>query len=97
VLQLSLRGQHPKSAKMWEALLRDDSLLFGLASLTIAVGAAWLWVRNMPVPSPEQILEKIVSLDLSYESGRISKAVYTKLRSDLKGQLKFLLRRRSKQ
>jgi hypothetical protein len=77
-------------------LLRDDSLLLGLAALTAAVGFAWLWVRSLPAPNPDQLLEEIAVLDERYAADRISKASYAKRRATLKSQLRATLARRAK-
>ena len=90
-MQLTLSGPHPFWGLRLDKLISDDSLLLGLAALTAAVGAAWLWVRSLPKANTEQILEEIAVLDERYERGGIPKAAYNKRRAALKARLRALL------
>ena len=90
-VQLTLSGPHPFWGLRLDKLISDDSLLLGLAALTAAVGAAWLWVRSLPKANTEQILEEIAVLDERYERGGIPKAAYNKRRAALKARLRALL------
>ncbi|MEX2160568.1 MAG: cytochrome c [Anaerolineales bacterium] len=83
---IMIRGQHPLGGGGF-GWLADDSLLLGLAALTLAVGVLWLWVRASPARQPESILEEIAALDARYESGKIGKRAYSTRRAKLKRSL----------
>jgi mono/diheme cytochrome c family protein len=72
------------------AILRDPSLLAGMAALMAAVGALWLWVRRTPA-SREAVLDEIVTLDARYERGEVNETTYQKRRAALTGQLRTLV------
>jgi mono/diheme cytochrome c family protein len=73
------------------AILRDPSLLAGLAALLVAVGALWVWVRRTPA-NRDAVLDEIVALDARYERGDIREAAYQKRRAALKEQLRGLVK-----
>jgi hypothetical protein len=83
---LVIAGRHPLGGNAF-AWLTDDSLLLGLAALTLAVGVLWLWVRASPSRQPESVLEEIAALDARYESGKIGKRAYSTRRAKLKRSL----------
>lgn len=82
---IALRG----GAAGTPAILRDPSLLAGMAALLGAVGALWLWVRRTPA-SRQAVLDEIVVLDARYERGEVREAEYQKRRTALKDQLRQL-------
>ncbi len=93
-VSLRLRGANPAGGGLL-ALVSDDSLLIGLAALTVAVGVAWIWLRStQPSEIPENLMDEIIKLDRRFEKGRISDGVYEKRRGALKKQLRRSLKDR---
>jgi mono/diheme cytochrome c family protein len=92
-VNLQLRGANPAGGGLL-AFVSDDSLLIGLAALTLAVGVAWFWLRRTQpsVATAEQIMDEIIKLDQRHEMGRISAAEYKKKRAVLKKQLRLNLK-----
>jgi hypothetical protein len=76
------------------SLLQDESLVAGLAAVTLAVGLVWLWVRSLPLQNPQQVMDEIIALDERYEQGRVGESTYTERRAVLKSQLRNLLNKR---
>jgi hypothetical protein len=62
-----------------------------MVAITLAVGYAWIWLRNTDVSSYGRIkptLDKIVLLDMQFERGKLSKNNYLKRRNTLKSKLR---------
>jgi hypothetical protein len=97
-VQVNLRGAHPLGelgvGSVLRSLLLDESLVAGLAAVTLSVGLVWLWVRNLPLQNPQQVMDEIIALDERYEQGRVGESTYTERRSVLKSQLRNLLNKR---
>lgn len=98
VLQATLRGAHPLGepgvGSVLRSLLQDQSLVVGLAAVTLAVGLVWLWVRSLPPQNPQQVMDEIIALDERYEQGRIRESPYAERRAVLKAQLRNALNKR---
>lgn len=94
-LELRLRGAHPLGSGFWLRLARNDALLVGSAALTVAVGAAWMWLRRQEAQlrSSTALLDAIVSLDQQFEAGDLPKNDYKRRRAALKEALRQALGR----
>lgn len=90
---IAILGAHPAGGGGLAGILNDDSLVVGLASLTLAVGAIWLWLRS--AQTPEQWMDAILALDARYKRGDISKQAYNRQRAALKAKLQYSLDKRS--
>jgi mono/diheme cytochrome c family protein len=88
--QLRLRGRNPLGGGGLQSLA-SDNLIAGLAVLTVAVGAAWLWLHRVQA-GPETVLDRIVRLDARYESGKLDKESYERQRDALKAHLQRILK-----
>lgn len=86
---ISIRGGHPLGGGALNGILRDENLVIGLAGLTIAIGAVWLWLRT--AQSPERLMDEIIALEARYKRGAMSKQSYTKQRGALKDRLRKLV------
>jgi mono/diheme cytochrome c family protein len=89
-VHVSLTGAHPIGGNR-PGFLNDDSILVGMVAITLAVGYAWIWLRNTDVSSYGRIkptLDKIVLLDMQFERGKLSKNNYLKRRNTLKSKLR---------
>jgi hypothetical protein len=98
-IPLEINGRHPLGGGV-NNLVNDVELFFGLIALTGAVGFAFFWLRRLPTdtqPGTARILERIVSLDDRFESGKIKKNTYNKQRAMLKEQLRLAIRKQKKQ
>jgi hypothetical protein len=89
--ELRLRGRNPQGGGGLQALLGSNDLVVGLAALTLAVGAAWLWLRHIQA-GPEAVLDRIARLDARYEAGKLRKDAYERQRAALKAQLRRSLK-----
>jgi mono/diheme cytochrome c family protein len=92
-VNLQLRGPNPAGGGLFD-FVNDDSVLIGLAALTLAVGVTWIWLRRTqpPAETSEQVMDEIIKLDQRHEKGRISGAEYKKKRAALKSQLRLSLK-----
>jgi hypothetical protein len=89
-VDIQLRGRNPQGGGGLQALAGNDDLLAGLAALTLAVGAAWLWLRRLQ-PAPETLMDQIVALDARFARGDIGKNAYNQKRAALKERLRRAL------
>lgn len=89
---ITIRGTHAAGGGAFAGILNDDSVVVGLAGLTLSLGAIWFWLRS--AQTPEQLMDAIIALDARHDRGDIGKPAYLRQRKALKAKLRQAISKR---